>query len=216
MLLHRLLPLVAPVVLTAACANSIAFDPVTPPSATTSAPAWTIYQGSPSPSPDTLEPGDAGPPGTVASGTFLPYRPGSPAITYDPAVVPPGATAKVTITRTPYGTVVRLAAAGLVPRRAYGAHLHTQPCTGVPDAAGPHYQHRPGASADPSFANPRNEVWLDFTADSAGSAAAVSDQSWVFDPNRRPRSLVLHTATTRTAAGVAGTAGARVACLTLP
>jgi Cu-Zn family superoxide dismutase len=216
----RLLTLLAPVVLTAGCANSIPFGPTASARVTTSASPWTIYQGSPSPS-------DGLPsltPDTVAAGTFLPYRPGAKAIIYDPAVVPPGATAALAITRIGYGVTVRLTVGGLVPRRAYGAHLHTAPCTGVPDAAGPHYQHMhdpkagssPPPPPDPAYANPRNEVWLDFTADAAGAARAVSEQRWAFDPGLRPRSLVLHAGPTRTGAGVAGTAGARVACLTLP
>jgi Cu-Zn family superoxide dismutase len=213
----RLLAVVAPLVLTAGCANSIQFAPAEPARVTTSASSWTIYQGSPSPS-DDRPPSLA--PDTVAAGTFLPYRPGSTAITYDPAVVPPGATAAVSITKIPYGVRVRLTAGGLVPRRAYGAHLHTAPCTAVPDAAGPHYQHmhNPAASAppDPMYANPRNEVWLDFTTDATGAATSASEQQWVFDPSQRPRSLILHADPTRTGAGVAGTAGARVACLSLP
>jgi Cu-Zn family superoxide dismutase len=219
-MLTRLLACAAPLVLSAGCANSIQFGPTDPAGVTASASSWTIYQGSPSPSdgPVSL------PPDTVASGTFLPYRPGAMAITYAPAVVPPGATAALAITRTPYGMTVRLTAGGLVPRRAYGAHLHTEPCTGVPDAAGPHYQHMhdpkagssPPPPPDPAYANPRNEVWLDFTADATGVAGAVSEQRWAFDPGQRPRSLVLHADPTRTAVGVAGTAGARVACLTLP
>ena len=89
----------------------------------------------------------------------------------------------------------------------------------MPDEAGPHYQHHtdPGTPAvDPSYANPDNEVWLDFTATAAGTATAVSQQNWTFDPAAPPRSLVIHEQTTRTAAGTAGTAGPRVACLTLP
>jgi superoxide dismutase, Cu-Zn family len=213
----RLLALVAPLALTAGCANSIQFAPADPARVTTSASSWTIYRGSPSPSevpPPSLAPD------TVAAGTFLPYRPGSTAITYDPAVVPPGATAALSITKIPYGVKVRLTTGGLVPNRAYGAHLHTAPCTGVPDAAGPHYQHlhppTPGASPDPMYANPRNEVWLDFTTDATGAATSASEEQWTFDPALRPRSLVLHAGSTRTGAGVAGTAGARVACLSLP
>ena len=211
----RLLALVAPLALTAGCANSIQYTPAAPGRITTSASSWTIYQGSPSPS------GDRPPslaPDTVAAGTFLPFRPGSAAITYDPAVVPPGATAAVSITKIPYGVTVRLTVGGLVPRRVYGAHLHTAPCTGVPDAAGPHYQHQPAPSPapDPMYANPRNEVWLDLTTDATGAATSASRQQWVFTPAQRPRSLVLHADPTRTGAGVAGTAGARVACLSLP
>ena len=211
----RLLALVAPLALTAGCANSIQFAPTGPARVTTSASSWTLYQGSPSPS-DDRPPSLA--PDTVASGTFLPYRPGAMAITYDPLLVPPGATAAVAITRVPYGMTVRLTVGGLVPHRAYGAHLHIAPCTGVPDAAGPHYQHQPAPSPapDPMYANPRNEVWLDLTTDVTGAATSASRQQWVFTPAQRPRSLVLHAEETRTGAGVAGTAGARVACLSLP
>ena len=213
----RLLALAAPLVLTAGCANSIQFVPTGPGRITTSASSWTIYQGASSP-PAHRPPSLA--PDTVAAGTFLPYRPGSAAITYDPAVVPPGSTAALSITKIPYGVTVRLTVGGLVPRRAYGAHLHTAPCAAAPDAAGPHYQHmhdpKAAPSPDPMYANPRNEVWLDFTADATGAATAESRQQWVFDPTQPPRSLVLHAGPTRTGAGVAGTAGARVACLSLP
>ena len=161
-----------------------------------------------------------GPPGTGAEGTFLPWRPGVRAVTYDPAVVPQGATATLTITRTGYATTVRLAATGLIPRRMYGAHLHTGACTAIPDEAGPHYQNHPDPvsppSANPVYANARNEIWLDFTATAAGTGRAVATHGWSFDPARPPRSLVLHADHTHTAPGEAGKAGARVACLTLP
>ena len=165
------------------------------------------------------------PPGTT-SAVFLPYQaePDTPnqaapeAITYDPAAVPPGATVTVVTAHKPAGVSVRLSAAGLIPRRAYGAHLHTEPCAALAAAAGPHYQHRRDPvlpSVDPAFANPGNEVWLDFTADVGGAASARSVQAWSFDERDPPRSLILHAQVTRTGTGVAGTAGARVACLTL-
>jgi Cu-Zn family superoxide dismutase len=165
-----------------------------------------------------LLPDEAAGPSLVAAGTFLPYRPGSTAITYDPAAVPPGARARVAITRTPTGLIVRLTVAGLIPRRPYGAHLHTRPCGATPDAAGPHYQNRHDPrtpSVDPSYANPGNEVWLDFLADGSGAGTAVVRENWAFDPKAPPRSLVIHESTTRTGTGVAGTAGDRAACLTL-
>jgi Cu-Zn family superoxide dismutase len=71
-------------------------------------------------------------------------------------------------------------------------------------------------SGDPMYANPHNEVWLDFTTDPAGAGIAVSRQQWSFDTVQRPRSLVVHAGSTRTDAPGAGTAGARVACLSLP
>lgn len=218
-MLLRKLVLLAPLSMIAACSDTVEVAPVRPES-TLSASAWTVYRGSPSAVPATL---GTPPPDTVAAGTFEPFRAGARAITYDPAVVPPGASARVAITRTGSGMVVRLTAAGLVPRRAYGAHLHTRTCAQPPDAAGPHYQHRadPAASAsppsvDPAYANPRNEVWLDLTADATGTATSASSLDWAFAPGRRARSLVLHAGPTKTAPGVAGTAGARVACLTLP
>jgi Cu-Zn family superoxide dismutase len=155
----------------------------------------------------------------VVSGTFLPYREGATAITYDENVVPAGATARVAISTTSAGMRVELTTNGMVPRRSYGAHLHTQPCTAVPDQAGPHYQHMHDPvkpSVDPAYANPHNEIWLDFTADTTGAASATSAPDWVFPAGEPARSLVVHTQQTRTSPGEAGTAGARVACLTLP
>jgi Cu-Zn family superoxide dismutase len=160
-------------------------------------------------------------PTITAHGTFVAYTPGATAVTYDPALVPVGATATVTITQTAANTRVQLAVAGLRPHRGYGAHLHTNPCGSTGDTAGPHYQHQhdPAASAsrpsvNPSYANPQNEVWLDLTTDSHGSATATASHPWTFGTN--PRSLIIHAGTTKTAPGQAGTAGARAGCLTLP
>ena len=68
---------------------------------------------------------------------------------------------------------------------------------------------------DPAYANPRNEVWLDFTADATGTARVVTRQDWTFDEVEPPRSVIVHAEHTRTAVGEAGMAGPRVACLTL-
>lgn len=161
--------------------------------------------------------------GVTTTGTFAPYAAGVSAITYDPALVPAGATATVTLTPAGNSTTVRLAVTGLQPGRGYGAHLHVRACGPTGDAAGPHYQHHadPAASAsppsvDPSYANPQNEVWLDVTTDGSGNATSTATQPWTFDPARAPRSLIIHTQTTKTAPGVAGTAGTRLGCLTLP
>ena len=200
MLLPRLLAVLSATALLTGCAGSIPLTPAASALPTTPAPA------------------EALPAGTFA-GTFLPATEGEAAITYNPAVVPAGATARLTITKTPNGATVRLSVTGMVPRRAYGAHLHTDPCTGAPAAAGPHYQHvhDPASppSGDPGYANPRNEVWLDFTADAAGVGSAAAVQGWSFDETRPPRSLIVHAEVTRTERGVAGMAGPRVACLTL-
>jgi superoxide dismutase, Cu-Zn family len=219
-MLLRSLALLAPLTMITACTNSIEVAPTDAISATATPSGWTVYQGSPSAAPATL---GTLPPDTVAAGTFMPYRKGAAAVTYDPTVVPAGATAQVAITGNGAGMVVRLTANGLIPRRAYGAHLHTRPCAAAPDAAGPHYQHHkdPAAAAsppsvNPSYANPANEVWLDLVADAGGAATVASSLTWRFQPGAGARSLVLHAMTTRTGAGVAGSAGPRVACLSLP
>lgn len=219
MRLRRFIPFVACTALFA-CASSAQVESSGPSPSVTSS-EWLLQQGGPSsgaPDPTQLLPGEAAGPSVVASGTFLPYRPGATAITYDPAVVPPGARARVAITRTPAGLVVRLTVAGMVPRRPYGAHLHTRPCGAAPADSGPHYQHKHDPktpSTDPSYANMGNEVWLDFLAGADGAGTAVAQETWTFDPQAPPRSLVLHDGTTRTGMGVAGTAGDRAACLTL-
>ncbi|GAA0230415.1 superoxide dismutase family protein [Cryptosporangium japonicum] len=159
-------------------------------------------------------------PASATKGTFGPYSSSARAVTYDPAVVPPGATAEVTITESDGATVVTLTAQGLLADRVYGAHLHTKPCGETGKAAGPHYQHEhdPAAKAsppsvDPSYANPRNEVWLDLTTDAQGAGTSRSTQEWTF--TAKPQSLVIHAKKTETAPGKAGTAGDRVACLTI-
>ena len=99
--------------------------------------------------------------------------------------------------------------AGLLPNRTYGVHLHVNPCGLKPEDAGPHYQHaHTHASAD-------NEVWLDLTTDASGYATATATQDWAFVPGRLPRSLVIHAEKTATAGAQAGTAGPRIACVTL-
>src|SRR5262245_233467 len=71
------------------------------------------------------------------------------AISYDSALVPPGAAATVTIAPTSAGTEFRLAASGLRHNGTYGAHLHVNACGAAASAAGLHYQHTrdPQASA---------------------------------------------------------------------
>lgn len=157
---------------------------------------------------------------TVAEGTFGPYSPSNTAITYDQKQVPAGASARLTIAEVADTTTVSLDVRGMLPDRTYGAHLHAKPCGATGTAAGPHYQHRtdPAASAsppsvDPAYANPRNEVWLDVMTDSQGVGMSRSEQQWLF--TTKPKSLVIHAKKTETAPGRAGTAGDRVACLTV-
>ena len=157
---------------------------------------------------------------TVAEGTFAPYSPSATAITYEPQLVPSGASARLMIAAVADTTTVTLEVRGLRPGRTYGAHLHTMPCGPTGPAAGPHYQHRPDPAAsasppsvDPLYANPQNEVWLDVTTDSQGTGMSKSTQQWIF--SMKPKSLVLHAKKTETTQGKAGTAGDRVACLTV-
>ncbi|WP_243085910.1 superoxide dismutase family protein [Streptomyces sp. 891-h] len=140
------------------------------------------------------------------------------AVTYDRSKVPAGAGIMVARTATDHSTSVRLQVRGLVPDRTYGAHVHTHPCGAKPDDSGPHYQHRKDPkqpSTDPRYANPDNEVWLDFTTDSRGRGDAVSRHHWTFREGEA-RSVVLHEKGTSSEAGHAGQAGARVACFSVP
>ncbi|WP_213001982.1 superoxide dismutase family protein [Winogradskya consettensis] len=196
--------------------SSSSTPPTLPPAGT----PWIVSSGLPVATTSSSASADPQAPMTegTASGTFQPAPQGVQAITYNKAVVPAGATAQVTIATTTMGVRVRLAVTGMLARRAYGAHLHTMTCTSVPDDAGPHYQHQADPSkpsVDPAYANPRNEVWLDFTTDSKGAATVAANQDWAFDTTTSPRSLIVHAELTRTEAGKAGTAGPRVACLTL-
>lgn len=140
------------------------------------------------------------------------------ASSYDAALAPYGADLQVIAVSGPAEqAVVVLTARGLLPDRAYGAHVHVNPCGAAPADAGPHYQHSPDPvqpSTDPAFANPENEVWLDFTTDGQGTGVAYAKQGWSFTAPL-PGSVVLHAEHTHTGPGEAGTAGARLACLTV-
>ncbi|AUH44550.1 superoxide dismutase family protein [Streptomyces sp. CMB-StM0423] len=151
---------------------------------------------------------------------FLPPEDAEPddGLTYDPALVPAGAGIGVVEVARRGTTHVRLALTGLIPDRTYGAHVHTRPCGGSPDQAGPHYQNERDPvqpSADPAYANPENEVWLDFTTDLRGNAEATARQDWRFRPGEA-RSVVIHEHATMTHPGEAGMAGTRLACLSVP
>jgi Cu-Zn family superoxide dismutase len=141
-----------------------------------------------------------------------------PATSYDPNLVPLGATAEVTAEETDGATTVTLAVTGLLPNRAYGAHAHVNPCGADGMAAGPHYQFRPDPvtpSVDPAYANRENEIWLDFTTNAEGAGAATTTVPWVFPADRRAKAVIIHEKSTSTEPGKAGTAGARPACITV-
>jgi Cu-Zn family superoxide dismutase len=140
-------------------------------------------------------------------------------VRYDTALVPPGATARVQEVRTASGaTVVMLHVRGLLPGRDYGAHAHVSACGSTGAAAGPHYQDQvapAGHGTDPAYANPQNEVWLDLSTDGDGNGSAQARVPWQFRPGGAA-SVVLHAQHTATAPGSAGTAGSRLACLSVP
>ncbi|MFC8658950.1 superoxide dismutase family protein [Streptomyces parvus] len=131
-------------------------------------------------------------------GSFVP----SDALTYDTRLVPAGARIEITEFTDPSGTRVGTRLRGLTPGRAYGMHVHTSPCGADPAAAGPHYQHRPSATADPV-----NEVWLDFRTDEDGDGRAAAVQDWNFREGGA-RSVIIHDRQ--------GGAGERAACFTVP
>ena len=152
------------------------------------------------------------------SGTLAPPDQANGAYTYDQTAAPPGARLTVTSTGTDGGTRVELQAEGLQPNRAYGVHAHVRPCGATGEAAGPHLQHRADPvqpSVDPAYANRRNEIWLDLRTDGTGSGTATTEVPFSF-AERAPASVVVHERPTATGPGEAGTAGGRVACLTVP
>ena len=136
---------------------------------------------------------------------------------YDKALVPDGSKALVAEYVFDGTTTVTLSVHGLVPNRTYGAHAHAKPCGATGEDAGPHFQHMADPvkpSVDPAFANPTNEIWLDFTTDAKGDAAVARTVPWVFT-DAKAASVVIHAQPTMTAPGKAGTAGARAACVSV-
>jgi superoxide dismutase, Cu-Zn family len=138
------------------------------------------------------------------------------AFTYNPAV-PVGARARVQAIYTSNGqSVVTLHVWGLQPDRHYGAHAHQNACGPLPADAGGHFQHIIGGAADPAFANPDNEIWLDLSTDADGNGSAQTVVGWQFTPERRAGSVVIHDRhTTHGVPGSAGTAGPRHGCLSV-
>ncbi|MFJ2604797.1 superoxide dismutase family protein [Streptomyces sp. NPDC091279] len=140
----------------------------------------------------------------AAPGGHVP--PAAVALTYDRKLVPAGAGIEVRQQTADSGaTTVELRVSGVVPGHAYGVHVHQKPCAADPAAAGGHYQHV--VSTDPRQANPRNEVWLDFTPGRDGSGEASARHDWGFRQGEAS-SVVIH--------DKPGTTGARVACFTVP
>ncbi|GAB2757894.1 hypothetical protein GCM10027174_37680 [Salinifilum aidingensis] len=146
---------------------------------------------------------------------YQPYAEGANAITYDDRV-PEGATSHLGSQPLPDGsTKIVVTLTGLEPNREYGAHVHTKPCGPSGSDAGPHFQDVPDPeqpSTNPEYANPDNEVWLDFTTDAAGNATVVEHGDWQLR-GRMANSFVIHEHHTLTAPGEAGEAGDRLACM---
>jgi superoxide dismutase, Cu-Zn family len=138
-------------------------------------------------------------------------------------LVPAGAVAEVEAVYDSAGdTTVTLRVRGMLPRHEYGAHVHAGRCHPTSArAAGGTFQNVPNPDpewpADPAFVNPQNEIWLDFATDAAGAAVATTTVAWQFSPARRPGSVMIHAQRTRAGGpdGPAGTAGARLACLSV-
>jgi len=151
------------------------------------------------------------------------------AITYDRAFVPAASAISVTQRRVGRGTDVGVALHRMRPGHTFGVDVHTKPCADGRGDSGPRYQHRVDPvqpSADPAYANPRNEVRLDMRTDRRGAARRSVHRDWRFRKGAA-RSVVLHEHATGTGAGTeAGTgtgagngadrAGDRVACFTVP
>ncbi len=138
----------------------------------------------------------------VVDATFSPtFMPGIPAVTYDPDSVPVTGKIRAVVLREGEAS---MAISGLGPHRFFGAHLNTTECPPSGMDVGPRLQHT--VNADPDFANPENEVWLDFTTDGNGLATSTSVHAWPFDPDRPPRSIVIDDGNTAT----------RLACVNVP
>ena len=136
--------------------------------------------------------------------------------------IPDAARARVQAVYNAAGdTIVTLHVWGLAPNHEYGAHAHKSACGATdPNAAGGHFQNVPfpaGSSAtDPKYANPTNEIWLDLTTDEDGNGVAQTTVPWQFSPERRAGSVMIHSEHTHDGTtGPAGTAGSRLACLTV-
>ena len=107
------------------------------------------------------------------------------------------------------GMEVTLMVSGLPNNRDFGSHVHKAECdTGM---AGGHYQHTPapdGGATNPMFANPDNEVWLDFTTNGSGTATSKATVDFV-PAAGSAKAIIVHDRKT----GDGGVAGAKLACL---
>jgi len=115
-------------------------------------------------------------------------------------------------------TTVTLDVQEFEPGRRYGADVHTDPCGETGADPGPLFQNvvdpvQP--SVDPRYANPQNEIWLDFATDQTGAGGAEATVAWQIPADRRPQSVVVHEGPSALERGSAGAAGNRAACITV-
>ena len=130
-----------------------------------------------------------------------------------PNPIGPGATAKVKAEETKDGgTIVTLRVKGLPPNREFGSHVHMLACSN--NKAGGHYQNNPAPTGGNTsqYANPENEVWLDFTTDDHGHGKARAKVAWTFRADGA-NAVIIHDHETTESDPGAGTAGAKLACL---
>jgi Cu-Zn family superoxide dismutase len=123
-----------------------------------------------------------------------------------------GGTAGVHAVATPSGkTIVTLHVEGLAPNREYGSHVHKLVCDD--NKAGGHYQHVPSPTTptDPAYANPENEVWLDFTTNAAGRGSAQAVVDFVIRTGDA-KAVMVHDHHTHSG----GVAGAKLGCIDVP
>ena len=71
-------------------------------------------------------------------------------------------------------------------------------------------------SVDPTYANPQNEIWLDFRTDEAGSSQATVDWGFTADRRGEVRSSGARLADRDRGRTRAGSAGSEVGCVTVP
>jgi superoxide dismutase, Cu-Zn family len=163
---------------------------------------------------------------SVSTGTFDVPATATSAFTYDVTQVPVGARIVVQAVKIAHHkTLIRLRVRGLLPGETYGAHVHYLACGATGAAAGAHYQNTPDpatggsetvSSTNPAYANPTNEVWLDFVTDAKGKGRAYTVVDWRLRPPAAgtTRSVILHIDPTSTGGTVPpGNAGARLGCL---
>ena len=136
-------------------------------------------------------------------------------------VVPENATARVEAVYDSRGdSTVTLWVRGMQPNTVYGAHAHVEGCGVSPAGAGPDFQLVPNPDPktphNPAYENPVNEIWLDVETDESGNGVATTTLPWQFSPERRAGSVIIHAERTHTGPdGPPGSAGARLACLTV-